>query len=169
MFCHETFNIWVGGCCQLDLFPLNKIFFTRILDVKDNYWGQVCFWTRNMPESCENETWAEGADQKDINNFCFNGCHPIRTFFFCLVSMLRCKRRYCCLRISTYFLRCCTMYVFSLSGQWILKMVKEKGKLKQRKRWRKEARKLLHPQHLLQKKVVKLHLVVRHSFLFRTG
>ena len=54
--------------------------------------------------------------------------------FFCLMSMLRCKRRYCCLRISTYFLRCCTMYVFSLSGQWILKMVKEKGKLKQRKR-----------------------------------
>ena len=53
---------------------------------------------------------------------------------FCLMSMLRCKRRYCCLRISTYFLRCCTMYVFSLSGQWILKMVKEKGKLKQRKR-----------------------------------
>ena len=78
---------------------------------------------------------------------CFNGCqtsnvwrqntscgNPIRTCFFCPVSMLRCKQRYCCLRISTYFLRCCTMYVFSLSGQWILKMVKEKGKLKQRKR-----------------------------------
>ena len=30
MFCRQTFKFGVGGCCQLDLFSLNKIFFARI-------------------------------------------------------------------------------------------------------------------------------------------
>ena len=61
----------------------------------------------------KNEIWAESADQKHINNLplprqfaltavklqMFGGkthhvWHPIRTCFFCLVSTLRCNRRY---------------------------------------------------------------------------
>ena len=38
---HSKFG--VGGCCRLDLFSLKKYYLQEFLDVKNNFWRQVCF------------------------------------------------------------------------------------------------------------------------------
>ena len=60
MICFATKHSKFGvvGCCQLDLFSLNKIFFARIFS---------CFWARNMPESWEKWNMSRTCWSKSLN------------------------------------------------------------------------------------------------------
>ena len=41
-FAAKHSKVGVGGCCGLDLFSLKKNFLQEFLDVKNNFWRQVC-------------------------------------------------------------------------------------------------------------------------------
>ena len=47
-FASKRSKFGVGGCCRLDLFSLNKIFFERILDVRIISGGK-CVDINNLP------------------------------------------------------------------------------------------------------------------------
>ena len=50
----------VGGCVDLICFRSTKHSLQELLDVKNNFWSQVCcFWARNMTESWEKWNMSE--------------------------------------------------------------------------------------------------------------
>ena len=112
MFCRQTCEVWSKRllliCCRSSKYSLQEF-----LDVKNNFWRQVCcFWARNMPESWEKWNMSGAHWSKTYKQLTFGVTvaltavklqmfggktrhvwHPNRTCFFYLVSTLRCNRR----------------------------------------------------------------------------
>ena len=90
-FAAEHLKFEVGGCCRLDCFRSTKYSLQKFLDVKNNFWRQVCcFWARNTPESWGKWNMSETRWSKTYKQLTFRHVwHPITLGardFSCAVS-----------------------------------------------------------------------------------
>ena len=82
LFCRQTFEVWSRRLLSTwFFFHSTKYCLQEFLDVKNNFWRQVCcFWAGNMPESWEKWNMSGTHRSKTCKQLtfgstvCFNGC-----------------------------------------------------------------------------------------------